>query len=144
MKSPDLPHTMFGDFENDFKAEVVAAEMVEHGTASDRILILMIGAMKRTFRKDVEFIAEELSEYDHKEYVLLKTPKEGIYDISGSFNEDSDNHHGKTLDVGYYVIWVYCNYDDCSEPKHESYQIRFFCNNEFKCRQVGMLTLIVI
>ena len=69
--------------------------------------------------------------------VIARYDKEGIYDISGSFNEDSDNHHGKTLDVGYYVIWVYCNYDDCSEPKHESYQIRFFCNNEFKCRQVN-------
>src|SRR4051794_3447725 len=76
-----LPSTMFGDFENDFKAEVTAAEMVEHGTPADRILILMIGAMKRTFRKDVELIEEELSDYDHKEYVLVKTPKEGIYDM---------------------------------------------------------------
>lgn len=79
--SSSLPHTMFANLENDFKAETIAAEMVEHGTPADRILILMLGAMKRTFRKDVELVEEELSGYDHKEYVLLKTPKEGIYDM---------------------------------------------------------------
>ncbi len=86
-----LPSTAFSDFDNDFKAEVLAAEMVEHGTPADRILILMTGALKRSFRKDVETIEEDISEYDHKEYTLLKTPKEGIYDMlpQGLFHEHS-------------------------------------------------------
>lgn len=84
-----LPATAFSDFDNDFKAEVIAAEMVEHGTPADRILILMSGALKRSFRKDVDAIEEDISEYDHKEYTLLRTPKEGIYDMlpEGLFHE---------------------------------------------------------
>jgi type VI secretion system protein ImpH len=41
----------------------------------------MLGAMKRSLRKDVESIEEELSAYDHQEYVVIKTPKEGFYDM---------------------------------------------------------------
>ena len=77
----EIPHTFFAEFYNDFKAEVIAAELVEHGIDADRILILMLGALKRPFSKDVETIEEDLSEYDHKEYVIVKTPREGIYDM---------------------------------------------------------------
>jgi type VI secretion system protein ImpH len=93
-----LPHTMFADFENDFKAEVIAAEMVEQGTSADRILILMTSALKRSFRKDVELIEEELSEYDHKKYTLLKTPKEGIYDMlpEGLFHQPALPKNART------------------------------------------------
>ncbi|MEX6688136.1 type VI secretion system baseplate subunit TssG [Danxiaibacter flavus] len=85
----NLPATAFSNFDNDFKAEVIAAEMVEHGTPADRILILMAGALKRSFRKDVDGVEEEISEYDHKEYTLLRTPREGIYDMlpEGLFHE---------------------------------------------------------
>lgn len=67
--------------ETDFKAEVIAAEMVENGIPLDRILILMLGAGKRTFRKDVEEIINDISPYDHREYTQVKTHKEGIYDM---------------------------------------------------------------
>lgn len=73
MKPGDLSHTLFSSLDKDFKAEVIAAEMVEHGTAAaDRILILLLGAIKRPFSKDVGSIEEELSEYDHKEYEIFK------------------------------------------------------------------------
>ncbi len=98
MKTVELPHTFLSQFEKDFKAEVTAAEMVEHGTPADRILILMIGAMKRSFRKDVEAIGEELSDYDHKEYTIVKTPREGIYDMlpEGLFHHPTAHKSAKT------------------------------------------------
>jgi hypothetical protein len=98
MKSGDLPHTLFGNLDKDFKAEVIAAEMVEHGTDADRILILMLGAMKRTFSKDVAAIEAELSDYDHNEYVVIKTPKEGIYDMlpQGLFHQPTVHKAAKT------------------------------------------------
>lgn len=94
----NLSHTLFSGLDKDFKAEVIAAEMVEQGTAADRILILLLGAMKRTFSKDVNSIADELSEYDHKEYVIVKTTKEGIYDMlpQGLFHQPTVNKSGKT------------------------------------------------
>ena len=98
MKKGDLPHTLFSDLDKDFKAEVIAAEMVENGTDADHILITLLGAMKRTFSKDVTSIEEELSEYDHKEYVLLKSPREGIYDMlpQGLFHQSNSYKTGKT------------------------------------------------
>lgn len=65
----------------DFKAEVAAAEMIENGIDADRILIMMLGAAKRTFRKDVHEVSEEVSHYDQKQYTIIKTHKEGIYDM---------------------------------------------------------------
>jgi len=98
MKPGDLTHTYFSDYDKDFKAEVIAAELVDHGINTDNILILMLGAMKRTYSKDVQSIEEESSEYDHKEYVLVKTPKEGIYDMlpQGLFHHPTVSGPGKT------------------------------------------------
>lgn len=77
----NLPHTFFGSYDLDFKAEVIAAEMIEHGLSADHVLILQAGAIKRPFRPDVTSIENELSEYDDKEYTLIKTSREGIYDM---------------------------------------------------------------
>ncbi|RYG06846.1 MAG: DNA polymerase III subunit epsilon [Chitinophagaceae bacterium] len=66
--------------ETDFRAEVLAAEMIENNTAPDRVLIVPLGARNRPHRKDVESIVEEVLDYDNKEYVFIKTPREGLYD----------------------------------------------------------------
>lgn len=66
----------------DLKAEVVAAEMVDNGAATiDQLMIVLLGASKRTFRKDVDSMYEETAKYDHKEYIMINTHKEGIYDM---------------------------------------------------------------
>jgi len=98
MKSEELPSAFFDSLDNDFKAEVTAAEMIEQGAPEDRILIQFLGAMKRSFRKDVEAIEEELSEYNDKEYVVVKTPKEGFYDMlpEGLFHHPSSNKSSNT------------------------------------------------
>ncbi len=64
----------------DFRAEVIAVEMLENDVPGDRILIVPLGASGRPHSKDVEGVEEELSAYDHKEYVLIKAHKEGLYD----------------------------------------------------------------
>ncbi|MCW3109213.1 MAG: type secretion system baseplate subunit TssG [Segetibacter sp.] len=64
----------------DFKAEVIAAEMIENNTPADRVLIVPIGAMNRPQNKDIDSVLSEVSEYDNKEYILIRTHKEGLYD----------------------------------------------------------------
>ncbi|CAN5670723.1 type VI secretion system baseplate subunit TssG [soil metagenome] len=81
MKSSSYNTPFDETLRTDFKAEVIAAELVDSGTPLDRILILMLGGAKRPYRKDVDEIIEEISDYDHKEYTHVKTHKEGIYDM---------------------------------------------------------------
>src|SRR5947209_7624350 len=98
MKQEALPLTSFGNWFDDFKAEVTAAEMVELGIPDDQVIILLLGAMKRSARKDIQSIEEELSVYDRKEYVVIKTPKEGIYDMlpEGLFHHPSAHKSAKS------------------------------------------------
>ena len=74
---PDI----LANIETDFKAEVIAAEMAESGVNPEQIMIVMLGPQKRIFSKDVESVTEETSDYNHKDYTLVKTHKEGIYDM---------------------------------------------------------------
>lgn len=98
MRLEDLPITFFRGLDNDMKAEVIAAEMVEHGTPEDRILILSLGAMMRPFRRDVESVSNEISDFNNKEYVVIKTPKEGFYDMlpEGLFHHPSSHRSANT------------------------------------------------
>jgi type VI secretion system protein ImpH len=68
-------------FDIDFKAEVIAAELIENNTPAEQIMILLLGPMKRSFRKDVDTVTDETSDYNNKEYTLITTHKEGIYDM---------------------------------------------------------------
>lgn len=72
--------SQFNGIDTDFRAEIIAAEMIENNTPADRILIVPLGAMNRPQRKDVDSVMQETSEYDNKEYVLINTHKEGLYD----------------------------------------------------------------
>src|SRR4030095_4556069 len=98
MKSISIPHTLVDRLEKDFNAEVVAAEMLEQGVAADRILILLTGALSRPHGKDVRSLDEETSDYDHKEYLIVKTTREGIYDMlpEGLFHPLTAHKSAKT------------------------------------------------
>lgn len=95
---PALPSTFFGNYDVDFKAEVIAAEMAEHGLNADRILILLSGGSKRTFRADVTQVEDEISDYDHKEYTLITTSREGMYDMlpEGLFHQPTPHKNAAT------------------------------------------------
>jgi len=77
----DIPNILSYNFDHDYKAEVLAAELVESGLPIDRVLILMMGGKKRSYRKDADFAEEEFSGKDHNDYTIINTPKEGIYDM---------------------------------------------------------------
>lgn len=72
--------------------------MVENAIPAERIMILMLGGMQRPFRKDVGDVTEEVSEYDRREYRILKTYKEGLYDMlpEGLFHHAESNKSAKT------------------------------------------------
>lgn len=91
MKENDLPVTLVANQTRDFKAEVTAAEIIELGTSPDRILILLLGILKRAHQKDIVSIEEEVLKHDHKEYVVIKSPREGLYDMlpEGLFHQPS-------------------------------------------------------
>jgi type VI secretion system protein ImpH len=81
MQTPSLSNILADTFDTDFKAEVIAAEMIDNNVPAEQIMILMLGSRKRSFRKDVDSVTEEISDYNNKEYTLITTHKEGIYDM---------------------------------------------------------------
>lgn len=98
MKSQPISNTLADRYNTDYKAEVIAAEMVENGAPIEQIILLMLGPLKRPFSKDVDTITDEVSDYDHKEYFMVKTPKEGIYDMlpEGLFHLPNSHKSAKT------------------------------------------------
>jgi len=80
MTTNDVYTERINEVETDFRAEVIAAEMIENGRPADTVLIVPSGVLNRPHRKDIEGVEQEVSEYDHKEYVVIKTHKEGLYD----------------------------------------------------------------
>lgn len=81
MKSPSLSNILADTFDVDFKAEVIAAELIDNHVPAEQIMIQMLGSRKRSFRKDVDAVTEETSDYNNREYTLITTHKEGIYDM---------------------------------------------------------------
>jgi type VI secretion system protein ImpH len=74
-----LPDLLYSTKE-DFKGETVAAELAEVGIDPEQILILMGGALTRSFSPDISEIDSALTE-DHRDYTIVKTSREGIYDM---------------------------------------------------------------
>ena len=81
MKRPQLSNILAETFDTDFKAEVIAAELINNAVPAEQIMILLLGSAKRSFRKDVDSVSEETSDYNNKEYTLITTHKEGLYDM---------------------------------------------------------------
>lgn len=80
MIESDSVHRLICNFHQDFKAEIIAAEIVEQGIDSEQILIQTLGSLKRTFSNDVKIVETETFE-DRKEYTVVKAAREGIYDM---------------------------------------------------------------
>lgn len=80
MLQSDGSHALICNYHEDYKAETIAAELVEQGVDLEQVIITMLGPLKRTFSKDTRDTVVELSE-DHKEYVVLSAYREGIYDM---------------------------------------------------------------
>lgn len=98
MPSDNLFSANLNEIETDFRAEVIAAELIENDTLQDQILIVPLGAMSRPYRKDVQSIEEEVSNIDNTEYILIRTHREGLYDKlpEGLFHEAISYAKNKT------------------------------------------------
>lgn len=81
MQSANLSSILADTFDIDLKAEVIAAELIDNNVPAEQIMIRMLGARKRAHNKDVEEIADEISDNNNREYTLITTHKEGIYDM---------------------------------------------------------------
>ncbi|MEO6818713.1 MAG: hypothetical protein ABI266_09310 [Ginsengibacter sp.] len=84
-------NTFIDIIETDFKAEVIAAEIVENGVSAEEIIFILLGSLKRSFSKDVDEISEEISDHNNKAYTHITVHKEGIYDMlpQGLFHSPS-------------------------------------------------------
>lgn len=67
--------------ESDFKAEVVAAELIEKGFDPEQIQIIRMGSGRRGYSKDIEDISIQFSQQDLRDYLNIRKNKGGIYDI---------------------------------------------------------------
>lgn len=72
---------LVNDTESDFKAEVVAAELIEQDYDPDQILVIREGDARRGYAKDIEKIYLQFSQQDLRDYLYIATNKAGIYDI---------------------------------------------------------------
>lgn len=81
MKPRGLSSILADSFDTDLRAEVIAAELIENDVPAEQIMIVQLGSRKRAFRKDVDSVTDELSDYHNKPYTHIATHKEGIYDM---------------------------------------------------------------
>lgn len=65
----------------DFKAEIIAAALIEQGYNPELISILHEGTARRGFSTEVEDIEIRFSEKDFQEYLQIRANKEGLYDM---------------------------------------------------------------
>ncbi|MBS1549771.1 MAG: hypothetical protein JSS94_07900 [Bacteroidetes bacterium] len=78
---PNLSGMLPDTFGNDFRAEIIAAELINQQLPEDKVLIFHLGPKKRNYSKDVDEVVEDISDYNRKEYTFIRSHKEGIYDM---------------------------------------------------------------
>lgn len=85
MALPDQPVTLppyFLDLlDVDFKAEVLAASLVNQLVAPERIIINPTGIYSRAYSKDIEDISDWLLEGSTFIYNRIDTPRESLFDM---------------------------------------------------------------
>lgn len=69
------------DLHTDYRAEVIAAEMIAAGIDLDQILITPIGSFKRPYSKEIAEVQVEIPEGELTEYLRMLIYREGIYDM---------------------------------------------------------------
>lgn len=81
----DLPDfskkTMVNDPDTDYKAEVVAAALIEQGIDPELIIIVRDGIARRGISTEVEKVYQEYSTADLLDYICIRANTEGIYDM---------------------------------------------------------------
>lgn len=78
------------DLASNFKAEVIALELIKRGVSPQKIFIVSNGVVGKTAVKDIEDISLKRSMYTMEDYVYITTNRTGIYDTlpEGLFHEN--------------------------------------------------------
>jgi len=61
-----------------------------------------------------------------------------LSEITGEYSANFNVEVVRELKKGWYVIWIFCNYEDTVEPKPEQYIVKFAGNSDFKVKYVGI------
>ncbi|MBV7529396.1 type VI secretion system baseplate subunit TssG [Chitinophaga sp. sic0106] len=77
----DTPFFKLNNFYTDYKAAVLAAELVEAGIDLNQIFIWPAGAGRRNFSKDILSVEWYAPEGGYKDYLCIKSNREGLYDM---------------------------------------------------------------
>lgn len=78
---PDISKATINSLETDYKAEVVAASLIEQGVDPDLISIIRKGIARRGISTEVEKIFLEYSEENLADFLCIEANKEGMYDM---------------------------------------------------------------
>lgn len=76
----DIKSIIVNKLDTDFRAEVVAAGLIESGLQNDRILIIRQKGDKRHISKDISKVETGFSQQDLMEYLYIYTNRNSIYD----------------------------------------------------------------
>ncbi|RAJ88100.1 type VI secretion system (T6SS) VasB/ImpH family protein [Chitinophaga dinghuensis] len=77
----DSPSFNVNNFHTDYKAAVLAAELVEAGFDINRLFIWPSGSNRRNFAKDVLSVDWYAPDGGFKDYLCIKSSREGMYDM---------------------------------------------------------------
>lgn len=85
--------------ETDFKAEVVASQLIKNGQEEDKVLILRRKGDKRVVAKDIDKVELQISPFDMQEYLHIYTLRKSIYDsLPESLFHSVSNTQNKSKD----------------------------------------------
>jgi hypothetical protein len=76
----DTKYKTINRLNTDFRAEVVAAGLIESGQDADKVLIVREKGDKRHISKDIVKVKNEFSQEDLMEYLYIHTNRSSIYD----------------------------------------------------------------
>lgn len=76
-----IPSFNLNNFDTDYKAAVLAAELVESGFDINRLFIWPSGSSRRNFSKDVLSVEWHATENGYKELLCIRSSREGLYDM---------------------------------------------------------------
>lgn len=72
---------IINEIDTDYKAEVVAAGLIENGNNANEVCILRLGNATRGYSKDIEYIRPGAFNQSNIRYVGIWTNRAGLYDI---------------------------------------------------------------
>lgn len=97
---------------------------------------LNVSVMFWHWRFNREFALDrENTEHPTSLVIAKYDEKFNLSETCGKFNSDGNLDYNVKLTKGRYVVWVYCNYESSSEPKHSTYYVRFLSEKHFYVRK---------